>query len=250
VNKDDPRGPAPTNPASDPQFLLWEAPVQAWAKKNHLVSTSTPPTEKDNLHKPENQPTFTIEQPSENQTITDPKLLVTLSGVSAPRGVNRAEYYINNNLLSTISTYPFNLDQPIGFLKSGFQELRVRVCDDIDNCSEKSININLAFPQQPTLEPSISWGTPLLDMVAKKNEAITLTFNVTNPESLSSLSIKLEGASSSAKALKHLQGPDLLPNNTYTWTTPDVTGLYKFTLEGLLWDNKTITSPIVTIAVK
>lgn len=30
VNKDDPRGPYPSNPASDPQFLLWEYGVTRW----------------------------------------------------------------------------------------------------------------------------------------------------------------------------------------------------------------------------
>ncbi len=30
VNKDDPRGPYPTNPASDPQYYLWEYGVTAW----------------------------------------------------------------------------------------------------------------------------------------------------------------------------------------------------------------------------
>ena len=32
VNKDDPRGPAPANPAGDPQYSLWEPPVRAWAR--------------------------------------------------------------------------------------------------------------------------------------------------------------------------------------------------------------------------
>jgi penicillin-binding protein 1C len=34
VNKEDPRGPAPTNPSSDPEFNLWEAGVKDWASKN------------------------------------------------------------------------------------------------------------------------------------------------------------------------------------------------------------------------
>jgi len=34
LNKDDPLGPQPTNPESDPQFRLWEWPVQKWAKEH------------------------------------------------------------------------------------------------------------------------------------------------------------------------------------------------------------------------
>ena len=34
VNKDDPRGPAPTNPSDDSQFSHWEYGVRIWAQQN------------------------------------------------------------------------------------------------------------------------------------------------------------------------------------------------------------------------
>lgn len=34
LNKDDPRGPAPSNPSDDSQFNNWEFPVRAWAAQN------------------------------------------------------------------------------------------------------------------------------------------------------------------------------------------------------------------------
>lgn len=43
VDKNDPLGPVPTNPANDPQFAGWESAVSQWAQKNHeYVSSSTP----------------------------------------------------------------------------------------------------------------------------------------------------------------------------------------------------------------
>jgi|GEM_PF-2210623 len=43
VDINDPLGPAPTNPANDPQFTGWESAVAQWAQKNHeYVSSSTP----------------------------------------------------------------------------------------------------------------------------------------------------------------------------------------------------------------
>ncbi len=51
LDKDDPRGPAPTDPASDPQYANWENAVQDWVKRtNWLSATSTPPTEFDDVH--------------------------------------------------------------------------------------------------------------------------------------------------------------------------------------------------------
>ncbi|HEV8677438.1 MAG TPA: penicillin-binding transpeptidase domain-containing protein, partial [Candidatus Paceibacterota bacterium] len=34
VDKNNPNGPIPTDPASDPQYNLWEVPVRAWAARN------------------------------------------------------------------------------------------------------------------------------------------------------------------------------------------------------------------------
>jgi 1A family penicillin-binding protein len=36
LNKNDPLGPAPADPYSDPQFLLWETPVRNWVKSQNI----------------------------------------------------------------------------------------------------------------------------------------------------------------------------------------------------------------------
>jgi hypothetical protein len=53
VNKDNPRGPQPSNPNNDPQFSLWEYPVSLW--KASLLGVGdqkdpedTPEEEEDN----------------------------------------------------------------------------------------------------------------------------------------------------------------------------------------------------------
>ncbi len=46
VDKDDPRGPYPSNPASDSQYELWEYPVALW--KNELLNLSASSSEEDN----------------------------------------------------------------------------------------------------------------------------------------------------------------------------------------------------------
>ena len=101
INKDDPRGPAPTNPQSDPQFNLWENAVLAWAKKQGITN-SAPPTEYDNVHRPESNPVILIDYPSNNQTISNQLLTVQISA-TAPRGISRAEYYIDDYLFSSVT---------------------------------------------------------------------------------------------------------------------------------------------------
>jgi len=141
INKDDPTGPAPKNPASDPQFNLWESRVQEWAKKNN-INTENPPTEKDNLHIPENIPVVSVSNLSDGQTITGNTLSIKINA-SAPRGVNRAEYSIDSNPIQTNNNYPFSLDNAnISGLSVGYHEINIKVCDDIDNCFSQKININ------------------------------------------------------------------------------------------------------------
>jgi 1A family penicillin-binding protein len=47
VNKNNPRGPSPQNPASDPQYSLWEAPVRQWAQRQGVSSGFTNPPQQD-----------------------------------------------------------------------------------------------------------------------------------------------------------------------------------------------------------
>ncbi len=42
VDKNDPNGPPPANPASDPQYKNWEAAVQAWALVHPLTTIEAP----------------------------------------------------------------------------------------------------------------------------------------------------------------------------------------------------------------
>ena len=162
IDKDDPLGKAPKDPSKDPQFELWEDRVIKWAEKQG-ATTSTEiiiPTEYDSLHALENRPIFKILFPLNNQTITESFITASLEA-SAPRGINRAEYYINNNLITINSSYPFNLEKQINFLNNGFHNLKVRVCDDIDNCSEQSVEFNLISDKEPNnSEIDISWLEP------------------------------------------------------------------------------------------
>lgn len=141
LDKDDPRGPTPADPKSDPQFILWEKTVLNWARKQGLAS-STPPTEYDNVHRPESKPILSIIAPGNNQTIADQLLSVQVSA-TAPRGINRIEYYIDAYLFSSETAYPFNLNKSVSSLENGLHSLTVRACDDVDNCSEQKIEFNL-----------------------------------------------------------------------------------------------------------
>ncbi|MDD4995134.1 MAG: transglycosylase domain-containing protein [Patescibacteria group bacterium] len=150
VDRDNPRGPAPTNPGVDPQFAGWEAAVQEWVKKNDpgFVATA-PPTEYDDLHVPANRPFVQMTAPENNATVTERRVHVAATA-SALRGVARIEYYIDETKIGT--TWGSGSDAVFFIPNSvdkGFHALRARAFDDIDNSEVDEITINLLAEKIP-----------------------------------------------------------------------------------------------------
>ncbi len=253
VNKDDPQGPVPANPADDPQFNLWESRVIAWAEKQNgsttlPISTSTPPTEYDNLHKPENRPSLKIISPSDKQTILEPNLNVNIE-TSAPRGINRAEYYINDSLFYTNYSFPFSMSRNIDVLNNGFHKLNIRVCDDIDNCSEKEMEFNLILESNQ----------------AKKIEATMIEpsggISLNSANFPLSVKIKVNDSSQLAKTILFYQAENGNPTqissqtgangNTVelVWKNAPAAGIYRLFAEVYSWSGSSVKTDPININV-
>ncbi len=169
INKDDPRGPAPSNPASDPQFNNWESAVARWAAQKNIQveDTGNIPTEYDNIHLAEDQIRLSIITPLPGQKITDNNLEVDISAVSK-RGVKTINYYINNELVLTkkdTNLALINLSQ----YSDGQYILRVEAMDDLKNTSIQEVNLNF----------SLNKPSPLLTFTSpRNNESINTPINV------------------------------------------------------------------------
>ena len=164
VNKDDPKGPAPTNPNDDSAYGYWEAAIQAWIGKNpdlkgpdgQPIVFQAPPTENDDVHTLENKPTLFITSPVSTQTITGSYLDVQVN-LSAPRGISRVEYSVDGRLLVTKRNAPFNLHFPISSsFARGYHALKVTAFDDVDNSNEVVLDLNF---MAEAVVPGFSWQT-------------------------------------------------------------------------------------------
>jgi len=248
INKDDPRGPAPTDPKSDPQFDLWENAVLEWAKKQGIIN-SAPPTEYDNVHRPEYNPVISIDSPGNNQTITNQLLSVTISA-TAPRGINRVEYYIDNYLFNSVASYPFGLNKSVGFLSNGFHNLTVRACDDVDNCSEQKIEFNLTNNSRPKITKiGVALTQPLAGAsIIKYDFPILLRAEVTNPEQIAGVIFYFKDAGGKAQQIAKGQ----IINNTAQALTTNILnpGQYKFYAEARGWYDQTALSDEVAVTVE
>ncbi|HLD31393.1 MAG TPA: PBP1A family penicillin-binding protein [Patescibacteria group bacterium] len=183
VKKDDPLGPIPEHPEDDPQYLIWEAAIQDWANRqkakdpNWSIIFSDPPSDFDDSHSLELIPTLEIVFPKENEIFTTRQIDTDIR-VSAPRGINKVSYEIDNLPAGIIKEHPFNLNKYIKWLENGTHILRVIAEDDVGNLIEKEVLFKL---QAETELPGVSWS---------KDEQTTSSFPTTlflNPFRLSEI---------------------------------------------------------------
>jgi len=144
VRRDDPLGPPPDDPNSDPQYVNWEQALNDWAnretEKGNLISFNEPPTEYDSVQSAELAPEVEIVSPLNNSTISGPEIRIEIRA-SAPRGVRRAYYRIDGIKIGTVESYPFNFVYTNPGLAPGTHKLAVTVEDDLGNSREQEINI-------------------------------------------------------------------------------------------------------------
>lgn len=159
VNKDDPRGDYPENPAQDPQYGVWEAAVQDWIKRKKEkeptwdISFEEPPTEYDDAPSLEFLPTLVVNFPYPGAVLNSRRITTDISA-SAPRGVAKVSYFIDKKLVSVVTTAPFHLDIYLRELGNGPHELSLIVEDDANNRAHQSITFTLEAPEEA---PFLTW---------------------------------------------------------------------------------------------
>jgi len=158
VDKDNPLGPPPQNPAADPQFNNWEAPVRA------RYGGEKAPTEECDIHRPENKPSISISSPSSGETVTSPFEVEV--NVNAPLGIKKIEILLDND--SVIGSGTSNIIS-CSTNASGSHSLVARITDKGDfvaTSASVSVNIINLAPKNVIAEKvgahsiRVSWEAP------------------------------------------------------------------------------------------
>ncbi len=142
VNKDNPLGPKPEQPANDPQFNNWEKGVQTWfAKQNKTTSTiEVIPTEYDNVHTEANKPVLSVISPTNGQSVSGNQMNASITA-SAFRGISIIEYSLDNSpFISSDKSQMFSID--LSQLITGYHKISFKACDDVLNCTITSTDFN------------------------------------------------------------------------------------------------------------
>jgi len=146
VDKDNPNGLAPSNPAKDPQFPYWEYPVRKWVKDLNIIeeTSSVIPQNFDSLHVGGGVPLFIFGISPSITYSSGARITVSVSTKGA-YPLLRADFYLNNIFIGSaekaplsISFIPKNVE---GYGKENI--LKVIGYDTIFNQGEVSSPLNL-----------------------------------------------------------------------------------------------------------
>jgi len=154
VDKEDPLGDYPENPSQNPQFEAWENTVLAWVSgrscsDSGICYNQKPPTQFDDVHIPENQPSVEITSPKQNTSVNaSSRTIITVKAkAEAKLGIKQLDFFVNNQLVDSDATAPYSTSFNIlPYLdSSGRQTIKVRAYDKVLNSQEDKVTIRVDF---------------------------------------------------------------------------------------------------------
>ncbi|MBN1584860.1 transglycosylase domain-containing protein [Candidatus Uhrbacteria bacterium] len=235
VDRGDPRGEPPADPSVDPQYYRWEEGVTAWAEREG-ITLRPPPTEKDDVHTPENTPTVSITAPQNGSTWTDRQVYLSVQA-SAPRGIRSVEYLLDGEVMATFDSSPFGglATVPNRFGK-GYRQLTAKAYDDVGNRNEsRAITINLVADPGPI---GIYWlNLNQNSRLHSSDFPYPITIRLDEHRAISEFSLSaVSNGSGTVEMIGTVRNP-ALPNLTFTWKRPPTqSGTYRITAKITLND--------------
>ena len=152
VNKDDPRGPAPTDPTRDPQFPYWEYAVGQWLKTweashPNFQATSSPivPQAVDDIHIPANFPSVSIISPINGSQVSANQLLTVNLHATGKFPPQKTEVYWNGKYVMTARNNPLSFSfapSDVGLINP-INTLSVTLYDSVFDTAQASTTVTI-----------------------------------------------------------------------------------------------------------
>ena len=265
VNKDDPQGSSPTEPANDPQFHAWEGAVQRWAQEKKIIQ-EVPPSNYDDVHIPTNLPTLSIIFPIANAVITTQELPIQLTA-SAPRGISKVMFDIDNINQSNATTSPFSATLSLQNLAKGSHTLKITARDDVENSVTTEIPFIYEGPSTVYPAPTqandteiktkpetttikATWLTPIhTNSFALSQFPITLNISASDTGLIKRVNFYAVGANRIPSLLDSIKSPSSTPITAF-WRIAPKTGSYALYAQIIDKNNIAIKTNEVTITIK
>ena len=152
INKNNPNGPRPENPQDDPQFILWETPIQKWLESQNIKEETENdiPKETDDIHKPEYAPRIILNSPN-GEILYNPNNAININFSHESKfGLSEADFFLDNVFLGSSLKEPFDFSFiPANSVEISDSEvpleLKIVVYDKIRNKNEFVLLIKFGF---------------------------------------------------------------------------------------------------------
>jgi membrane carboxypeptidase/penicillin-binding protein PbpC len=244
LNKDDPAGPPPTDPAADPQFAGWEAAVAIYAQKNGLL-TEEPPTVYDNGETATEKPQISITSPADGSTLANRDLSIQIISTSTSPTKSVA-YYLDNVFLATVTEPPFTFDTHLYETTKGFHTVKAVVTNQSGGSAENSIDFNLLADLEP---PTALWMRPQDGQAfTRAIFPISLSLRAYQPEKIKKMVVFYTSEAGVKKTLATLSGqPE--KEIIISWEGKPTVGVYLLGATLTTIDNKTLQGEGIKIII-
>ncbi len=252
VDRANPLGPTPSNPASDPHYTAWETGVQNFIT-NHNANlkegevpyvTCTPPTEEDDVHVKRNEPDINIEKPATNENVG--RSFTVEVEIDVERSFSRVEYFIDGTSIAISgSIKSANIVLP-SWVGVGDHTLSATVYDDVDNSNTDSVKIQVT---EPGNNADFRITNPFNNQtIEKTSPAYTVVVEIPNAGSFAAMSIIAKNLWTGASSIV---GETTQPSavSTFIWSLPEV-AQYTLTPIGTTKEGSSIEGAPITIIVK
>ncbi len=254
VDKNDPRGPVPTNPNIDPQYENWENSLQGWAQRQndsgHEISFEEPPTERDDInYNPELLPQVQIISPISNEAINGRQINIEVKA-TAPRGIKQVFYTIDNEQVGSSDQFPFSFSYTFSKLYTNLHVLKVTAVDDQGNAGQAQVVFAVNAQYDPA---TFSWVEEEGIKLAKEDFPKVIQLKPIRWDDIKDIKIQLINSKGIIKNIfdfNHTE--DSLASSgflEFTWKNVPSVGQYK--LKGILTDkNGQIQEKSLTVEIK
>jgi hypothetical protein len=195
------------------------------------------------------RPSIDLVSPNHNQTIHDNSFTLEVN-VSAPRGVERVEYFIDEQKVGQSASSPFSFTYQVNpLLSNGRHQLKAMAFDDQDNWQEDSINFDLQSDRSSDdfsllwLEPDNGANFSLDDL------PISAHIKITNPDQIKKIDFYYLDPDDDSHwfAYSEYPGEDIYTN----WgDNIDEPGVYKLYLIVKDISNRLISAPPIIINIQ
>lgn len=252
IDVNNPTGPVPEHPESNPAYGIWEKAVQDWIARNKAKNPdwnpefSEPPTEYDDAYSLELMPKLEVRSPLPDSVLTSRQINTDIV-VSAVRGVTRVSYQIDGSYVGVISEHPFNLSYEATTLAPGKHTLAITVEDDVGNKLRREVPFALevaaaqpgvSFTRNPSTLASSQFPLGLFLVPYRLEEISAVKINAISANRTQTIMV-------GAPNLNNLQNNELFVN----WTTAPNAGPWSVVAEVTLKNGKVYDSDQFTLLV-